>query len=199
MSKERLILLVALSLLSLISVFTFAGAATTTSTIGTTTTSTSIATTCAPTTTTAEASIAQQIWNAMKGKGWNDNICAGILGNIMAECGGGTLDIKPFLHGDGKTSFGICQWHNERKTNMLNYNGKNYNTTTNLPTVEHQVDYLEYELALYNINIVNSDKNYKEVAYTFCVKFERPANKYEKAVYRQQLAEIAYQEFSLCE
>lgn len=141
--------------------------------------------------------IAEQIWDAMKAKGWSDNVCAGILGNIMAECGGGTLDIQPYAHGDGKTSYGICQWHNKRKRNMLNFNNQNYNTTTNLPTIEHQVDFIEYELELYNINIIDNKKSYQEVAYTFCVQFEIPNNKYKKAEQRKQYAKIAYQEFAI--
>ena len=33
------------------------------------------------------------IWEYMKSLGWNDYVCAGILGNMMAEVGGGTLDL----------------------------------------------------------------------------------------------------------
>ena len=164
---------------------------TTTTTITTTTTSTTTTTTAAP------VSLAEQVWRAMKAKGWNDDVCAGIMGNIMAECGGGTLEISAYLDGDGKTSFGLCQWHNERKADMLKFNGKNYNTTTNLPPIEHQIDFIEYELNLYNIDIIDSDKNYEEVAYEFCVEFEIPNNKYKKAEQRKQFAKIAYQEFAI--
>ena len=143
----------------------------------------------------AADSIAQQVWNAMKAKGWSDEVCAGIMGNLMAECGGGTLELNPYCHGDSGTSYGLCQWHNGRKYNMLKFNGKNYNTTTNLPTIEHQIDYLEYELQDYNI--LNGDKTYQQVAYEFCVKFERPSNRYSKAESRKKLAQIAYQEFAI--
>lgn len=143
----------------------------------------------------AADSIAEQVWNAMKAKGWSDNVCAAILGNMMAECGGNTLELNPYAGGDSGTSFGLCQWHAGRKNSMLKFNGQNYNTKDNLPTIEHQIDYLEYELQ--NYNFLNSDKNYEELAYDFCVKFERPANKYKKGKYRQQLAEIAYQEFAI--
>ena len=141
--------------------------------------------------------IAEQIWEGMKAKGWSDEVCAGILGNIMAECGGGTLSIQPYAHGDGRTSYGICQWHNERKQNMLKFNNQNYNTTTNLPTIEHQIDFIEYELELYNINIIDSKKSYQDIAYIFCVQFEIPHNKYKKAEQRKQYAKIAYQEFAI--
>ena len=173
MNKERLTLLIALSITIAIIIIVLTGGMTKVESVEinpTTTTTTIITTTTTTMTTTtttkpaAAASVAEQLWCAMKAKGWTDDECAGIMGNIMAECGGSTLNIQPYAHGDGKTSYGICQWHNERKSNMLNFNNKNYNTTTNLPTLEHQVDFLEYELNLYNINILNTNKNYEEVA-----------------------------------
>lgn len=142
----------------------------------------------------AAGPVAQQVWDAMKAKGWSDAVCAGIMGNMMAECGGSTLDLNPYCHGDSGTSYGLCQWHNGRKMNMLTFNGANYNTTNNLPPIEHQIDYLEYELQGYDI--LNSTKSCEQIAYDFCVKFERPANKYTKAENRKQLAKIAYQEFA---
>lgn len=211
MNKEKMFLLLSLGVLLLMFIFILMGGGpasgemlSTTEAAITTAASApfppSTATTMNITTTIATQTylpIAQQIWNAMLDKGWSYDVCAGIMGNIMAECGGGTLDIKPILRGDNETSFGICQWHNERKDNMLSFNDKNYNTSDNLPPIEHQIDYLEYELSLYNIDILNNDKTYEEVAYIFCVEYERPANKYKKAEQRKKLAAIAYQ--SLCD
>lgn len=214
MNKEKLTLLIALSIfLIIVMTITCSTGATQSIPVETLTTNqTMVTTTLPPTTTTTTEElkvvttttksaepvpVAQQIWNAMKSKGWSDNVCAGILGNIMAECGGGTLDIQPYAHGDGKTSYGICQWHNERKSDMLSFNNQNYNTTNNLPTIEHQVDYIEYELDLYNIDILNTNKTYEEIAYIFCVQFEIPNNKYKKAEQRKQYAKIAYQNFAI--
>ena len=212
MNTKKLTLLIALSILLTIMAIVFStsaceipeaqGVVATTITTTTTTiipTTTTTITTTVPTTTTTTItprSTAQQIWDAMKNKGWSDEVCAGIMGNIMAECGGGTFDIQPCLHGDGKTSYGICQWHNERKSEMLSFNGTNYDTSNNLPPIEHQVDFFEYELEKYNIDILEG-KDYQEVAYIFCVEFEIPNNKYKKAERRKQLAAIAYQEFAI--
>ena len=41
----------------------------------------------------------------MKELGWNDYVCAGIVGNLMAEVGGQTLNIDPQL---GNSYYGIC-------------------------------------------------------------------------------------------
>lgn len=56
-----------------------------------------------------EYPVATEIWLYMKALGWNDNVCAGIMGNLMAEVGGGTLNIQYWLYGSGGY-YGMCQW-----------------------------------------------------------------------------------------
>ena len=56
----------------------------------------------------AEYPVATTVWNYLKDLGYNDYITAGILGNIMAEVGGHTLDIQPTLLNG--TYYGMCQW-----------------------------------------------------------------------------------------
>lgn len=48
------------------------------------------------------------IWKYMKDLGWNDYVCAGIMGNLMAEVGGQTLNIRYSLSSPGY--YGMCQW-----------------------------------------------------------------------------------------
>ena len=55
-----------------------------------------------------ENPIATKIWLYFKEIGYNDYICAGILGNIMAEVGGQTLNIRHMVQGNGY--YGMCQW-----------------------------------------------------------------------------------------
>ena len=57
----------------------------------------------------AEYPAATQIWRYMKAQGWNDYVCAGIMGNLMAEVGGQTLNIKYTLSSNGY--YGMCQWN----------------------------------------------------------------------------------------
>ena len=57
----------------------------------------------------SEFPVATEIWLYMKGLGWNDHVCAGIMGNLMAECGGQTLDIK-YWSQCGESYYGMCQW-----------------------------------------------------------------------------------------
>lgn len=57
----------------------------------------------------AEYPAATKIWRYMKAQGWNDYVCAGIMGNLMAEVGGQTLDIRYSLSSSGY--YGMCQWN----------------------------------------------------------------------------------------
>jgi hypothetical protein len=81
------------------------------------------------------------IWNYMKGLGWNDAVCAGIMGNMMAEVGGNTLNINPYLYNPSGYYYGICQW------NKSAY-GKIHGAS-----LEAQLDYLrdtiQYEMNTY--------------------------------------------------
>ena len=53
--------------------------------------------------------IAAEIWNYLRNCGYSNSVCAGIIGNMMVEAGGGTLAIQPVIYGSG--FYGICQWN----------------------------------------------------------------------------------------
>lgn len=57
----------------------------------------------------AEYPAATQIWQHMKSLGWNDYVCAGIMGNLMTEVGGQTLNIRYTASSDNY--YGMCQWN----------------------------------------------------------------------------------------
>ena len=59
----------------------------------------------------AQYPVATEIWLYMKSLGWNDAVCAGIMGNIMAEVGGHTLNIRPYLYDSSGQYYGMCQWY----------------------------------------------------------------------------------------
>jgi hypothetical protein len=77
---------------------------------------------------------ATYIWTYFKDLGYSNQVCAGILGNIMAETRGNTLDIQATISGNGY--YGICQW-NKAYSNVWG------------ASLEEQCDYLrdtiEYE------------------------------------------------------
>lgn len=48
------------------------------------------------------------VWQRLREAGYNEYVSAGILGNMMAECGGQTLALQPFLYSHGY--YGLCMW-----------------------------------------------------------------------------------------
>lgn len=58
----------------------------------------------------AEYPYASQVWEFLKNDmELNDYVAAGILGNMMAECGGQTLALQPFIYTRGY--YGLCMWY----------------------------------------------------------------------------------------
>lgn len=72
---------------------------------------------------------AKFIWDYFKNLGYSDHACAGILGNVMAEVGGQTLNIRHEI--SSKYYSGICQWD------------KRHSTLAGDATLEEQCEYLE--------------------------------------------------------
>ena len=128
------------------------------------------------------------VWEYMKNLGWNDYVCAGILGNMMAEVGGGTLDLQTTIYGNG--FYGLCQWNQV-------FTDKVWGTD-----LKGQMDFLRDDIK-YQIDMFGfcySDgfdfekflelENEQEAALAFMKCYERglPQSNYV----RQQYATIAY-------
>ena len=123
--------------------------------------------------------------------GLNTAAAAAVLANINAESG-----FKTDVLGDNGTSLGLCQWHNSRMTAL-----KNYCSTHgyNVYSVEGQMAYLQHELqtsykSTWNklTSVSNTAQGAYEAAYHWCVYFEVPADRYNKAVQRGNLAKTTY-------
>lgn len=134
-----------------------------------------------------EYEAAKFIWNYLKDLEYSDIICAGILGNIMVEVGGNTLDLEPFARDDDY--YGMCQWKGE------------YYPDVSGATLEEQCDYLrdtiEYEIRVfsryYSYEAFLAIENVREAALVFANSYERCSKKtYEL---RQDCAEVAYEYF----
>lgn len=106
------------------------------------------------------------VWNHLKSLGLNDYVCAGILGNIMAEVGGQTLDISRWSTFDQTHYYGICQWAGGRKDRLLNEFGG---------TLEAQIKFLGVELfeVIPENNSFYDMQNEKEAALYFAKYYER--------------------------
>ena len=109
---------------------------------------------------------ATQVWNGLKALGLNDYVCAGIMGNIMAEVGGQTLDISRWSQTANKSYYGICQWSGSRKQRLLN----DFGTTLN-----DQIRFLSVELfeVIPKGNSFYNMQDEKEAALYFAKYYER--------------------------
>jgi hypothetical protein len=130
--------------------------------------------------------------------GWSEETCAGILGNMMAEIGGGTLNLNNWAS-DSSSGYGLIQWVGNRYSGIKTRYG-------NKPTVEQQLNYMRDEL--YGTNGVTQQVNTKElniilnksgsetperIAYIFACYYERCVS-YARAP-RKGYARIAYDYF----
>ena len=96
---------------------------------------------------------------------------AGIAGNLYVESGGFNLE----AHGDRGTSYGLAQWHNERKQTLFDKTGT---SESNPPNLEQQLDYLIYELNSSEkraLEALKKTTSVRDSALVFAQKFERPA------------------------
>ncbi len=111
----------------------------------------------------------------------------GVMANMYFESG-----YKTVINGDGGTSYGLCQWHAGRKTNLINYcneHGLDYNTA------EGQLKFLQYELTnrytsvdKYIRQVENTADGAYDAAYYFCFNFEAPAARTSQSTKRGNYA-----------
>lgn len=110
---------------------------------------------------------ATYVWNYLTSTlKLNKYVSAGIMGNIMAEVGGQTLDISRWPQYSQGYYYGICQWSDRRKNRLLNDYGR---------TLEAQVKFLGVEL----FEVIKSGNSFyemqdeREAALYFAKKYER--------------------------
>ena len=130
---------------------------------------------------------ATQVWNQLRALGLNEYVCAGILGNIMAEVGGHSLDISKWPQYSQGSYYGICQWAGSRKKRLLNDFGT---------TLEDQVRFLSVELfeVIPKSNSFYKMQDEKEAALYFAKYYERCSSKYYNV--RQKNATKALEYFT---
>lgn len=133
--------------------------------------------------------VATQIYKFLKEElALNNYVCAGILGNLMAETGGQTLNIEWDI---GTDYYGICQW------------SLYYNPEIEGANLEEQLEYLKSNIKsefqtfgyLYKENFDYDDfvelKNVEAAALAFAKCYERCHHDYY--IIRQENAEVAYE------
>ena len=136
--------------------------------------------------------VEREVYDFLTGELMLSNAAAcGVLANIEHES-----NFQPTIYGDKGTSYGLCQWHNERFSAL-----RGFCTALGLDyrTVEGQLAYLRYELGnkyttlLLNLQAIDDtpDGAYR-AAYLWCIHFEKPSNMQVKAAQRGELAQGKY-------
>lgn len=110
----------------------------------------------------------QSICLTLNNKGFSNGAVASILTNIYFET---AFTYDPTIEGDNGTSYGLCQWHNERWTNLKTMFPDSYSN------IESQLEFLINELqtsytSVYNY--LNSSNAAEDMTYYFCYNFEKP-------------------------
>lgn len=147
---------------------------------------------------TGEYPEAQLIWNTMISWGWAPETCAGIIGNMMAEIGGGTLDLSDW-NSNGGCGYGLIQWTGSRRSLLKSRYGS-------YPNIEQQLIFMRDELfgtngtrqqinssVLNRIMNTNGNETPESIAFCFASNYERCASRYRAR--RQGYARIAYEYF----
>ena len=145
----------------------------------------------------SEYPVATQVWLYMKNNlGYNDIVCAGIMGNMMAECGGCWTQDLDWEAGKSGGPYGMIQWLGGRRKQLFSIYGDN-------PGIEDQLNFMHNEL--YGINgvtwqvsqsqldkIMNAETP-EDCAYAFACYFERCGEGHRSI--RRNYAKRAYEYF----
>lgn len=111
------------------------------------------------------------VYKKLRNVGLNKYVCAGIMGNIMAEVGGQTLDISGWVDGSNDHYYGICQWGGPRRDRLLNDFGGSIYAQAEFLIVE-LFDIIPEGSSFYNLT------DEKEAALYFARYYERCAEQY---------------------
>ena len=123
--------------------------------------------------TAKDYSVATTIWKYLRGLGYNNYVCAGIMGNIMAEVGGHTLYIQPYLYGEYGGFYGICQWSIKYYPAV---NGADLNTQLAYlsKTIAYELNTYGYKYRSgFNYNSFLNLSDASEAAIAFAAAYER--------------------------
>lgn len=135
---------------------------------------------------------ARTIYTYLKNKGFADNVIAGIMGNLQAES-----QFNPSIdYGDGGTSGGIAQWHDEQPGVGRLSNLKNFavNRQMNWKDLGTQLDFLMEEINKNHPDLIQrmSKLTPNEAAILFHDEFERSRDNQEQKARRGKYADEIY-------
>ena len=119
--------------------------------------------------------------------GLNKAAASGVMANILCESAFSSVAV-----GDSGTSYGLCQWHAGRFSNLVNWciaSGYDYHL------VEGQLHYLQAELESgyrgvydYLLNVPDTERGAYQAGYYWCMHFEMPNDTVSRSLQRGKIA-----------
>jgi hypothetical protein len=137
---------------------------------------------------------ATKVWKYLRQKGFSQEVTCAIIGNMMIETSGGSLDLKPNIYSPSGNYYGLCQW------------SKKYYPEAHGLSFKQQLEFLlnniEWEINTFGKNYEAGFKyedflimdDPAEAALAFAKSYERCGPASYKM--RQEAAEKAYEYFS---
>lgn len=141
-----------------------------------------------------EYPVATTVWRYMtETMGYSDAVAAGIMGNMMSECGGQTLNLQWQIR-NSSGHYGLCQWSKGfAEVQGADLQGQLEFLAKSLPDNFNYWASVCYKKGFtYQKFLAMTDAS--EVAYAFCVIYERPGpGSYEQ---RERNAQMALKYFT---
>ena len=144
-----------------------------------------------------EYDTATEVWTCMKALGWNDIVCAGIMGNLIAETAG-PYSLNLDWDSNSDSGYGLVQWTGARRADIKERYGE-------FPTVKDQVQFIHDELygangvtcqvGAYELNAIMYAETPEDCAYAFACYYERCSPEYREM--RREYARWAYSYFAI--
>ena len=138
---------------------------------------------------------ATKVWLYLRQKGFSQEITCAIIGNMMIETSGGSLDLNPVIYSPSGNYYGLCQW------------SKKYYPEAHGLSFEQQLEFLlnniEWEINTFGKCYKEGFKykdflnmtDVEDAALAFAKSYERCSSvSYEM---RQEAAVVAYEYFNL--
>lgn len=119
---------------------------------------------------------ATYIWKYFSKLGYNDYVIAGIMGNLMSEVGGQTLNIQYWLYGEGGY-YGMCQWSEKYYPEIQGVDNLEEQCAFLENTIKYEIDTFGYRYKKgFNYDAFLALEDERQAAYAFSVSYERCAS-----------------------